>query len=161
MLIQFNVITFVSMVGVTLTFVFTVLFFRKIKNDFDKKCLHDSYIIDADALTTQQTEFRRLANVLKFWSATILICCTIITLRFVHILPYIESLKTGNQKYGRLTERIDPETRVYVFAYNALSEMTQLNVSLEYLFHTFALHAWQIPYIIIMWPKLHMLRKFK
>ena len=95
-LIQFNVITFVSMVGVTLTFVFTVLFFRKIKNDFDKKCLHDSYIIDADALTTQQTEFRRLANVLKFWSATILICCTIITLRFVHILPYIESLKTGN-----------------------------------------------------------------
>lgn len=36
-LIYFNVISFVSMIGVTLTLIFTIIFFRKIRADFENK----------------------------------------------------------------------------------------------------------------------------
>ena len=49
-LLYFNVISMVSMIGVTLTLVFSWLFFRKIKADFVRKSLRESMLLDKNLI---------------------------------------------------------------------------------------------------------------
>ena len=49
-LLYFNVISMVSMIGVTLTLVFSWLFFRKVKADFVRKSLRESMLLDKNLI---------------------------------------------------------------------------------------------------------------
>lgn len=159
-LIYFNVVTFVSMIGVSLTLFFTIFFFRKIRADFDVKCQCESFLNDVNVINNQKSEFKRLDIVLKWWIATVIFCSVIITLRFLYALPYIRSISENDR--ARFDRRIkNADDRIYTPAFNAISMNVELNDLVEYLFHTVALGVWQIPYIFIMWPKMHMLIKLK
>ena len=45
--------------------------------------------------------------------------------------------------------------------YRYVSPNSNLNNLIEYIFHSVALHVWQLPYLQNMWPKLHMVQKIK
>lgn len=45
--------------------------------------------------------------------------------------------------------------------YRYVTPNSNLNNLIEYIFHSVALHLWQLPYLHNMWPKLHMVRKIR
>ena len=158
-LIYFNLITFVSMIGVSLTLFFTIYFFNKIRKDFELKSQCESFLMESKVIESTRAEFKRLDIVLKCWIATVIFCSVVITMRFLYALPYIRSINVGDE--SRFEGRIKLPERIYTPASNAISRNVELNYLLEYLFHTVALGLWQIPYIFIIWPKMHMLAKLK
>ena len=101
-LIRFNVISEVSMVGVALTLSFTIYFFRKIRNAFIHKSTDEICLTgQQETISKQHTEFGKLNFVLKCWTVIVVVCFTIVTIRFIIALVQLKSINEmpEDQKY--------------------------------------------------------------
>ena len=93
-LIRLNVISFVSMIGVTLTLGFTIYFFRKIRRAFIRKCTNEIVLAgQQETFSKQQNEFNKLNFCFKCWTIIIVVCFVIITIRFIVAIIQLKRMK--------------------------------------------------------------------